>query len=142
MALARLLAAGRFCHTVGMSQLRNALQVVPGPVQLARRLSAEPGWVPPAFMIGAAFVIVALDFLISSLVPAAWVKTIGLTTFFSWLALGVLATLRVAGRTVYALTRLGIMGFTRPRWWFELGRLNVIAFLFGLLSMMVLFFCG
>src|SRR5262245_58459965 len=106
----------------------------------ARRLSTEPGWVAPAFIIAAAFIIVAADFLVRLIVPAGWAVVVIDVTCFAFLAVGLLATLRVAGRAFQVLIRLGAMGVSRSRWWFEVGRLNVIALVFALLAMMALFF--
>jgi hypothetical protein len=106
---------------------------------LARRLVSEPGWVPPACMIAAAILVVAVSALAEVVIPGNWAKSLGPATFLTWLAVGLLATLRVAARAFHCLSRLGVLGLVRPRWWFEIGRLSVLCFLLSLLSMMALF---
>jgi hypothetical protein len=53
-----------------------------------------------------------------------------IATWTTWLIVGVGASSIVAGQSIKAGLRLGIVGWTRPRWWFELSRLLWIAGLF------------
>ena len=123
-----------------MMMLRSALSPINarhwGP--LSRRLTTDGGWVPPMMMISGAAVLLTLSFAVVGAAPPAWARNIGLATWITWVIVGGMASLRVAARSLYNLKRLGVLGFRLPRWWFELGRLNFIVFLFALLTLVVL----
>lgn len=52
-------------------------------------------------------------------------------TFITWIIIGAIATAVVARRSVQNISRLGLQGLGRPRFWFEGARLSWITFLFA-----------
>ena len=95
--------------------------------RFARALTTGPGWMPPMLLFAGSGVILMLNVGLGHFDNIAWLKTFNLAVTLSWCAVGLLACLLVAKRSIRNLSRFGPRGFLRPRWWFELGRLTWMA---------------
>jgi hypothetical protein len=97
-------------------------------------LSHSVGWEPPMMMIATLGVIVPLNVGVGLLGNKQLAATFNLTTTLSWFIVSFAATSIVVLRCIRNIRRYGITGFTRPNWWYECGRLNMILTLFSLIA--------
>jgi hypothetical protein len=82
----------------------------------ARNLAAAPGWTPPMMLIAAMGTVAFSHGLLGQF---AFLHVPHLVTLGT---VSVIAMYFVARRASLVFPRYGTSGFTRPRWWFELGR--------------------
>lgn len=106
----------------------------------ASHLSRGIGWEPPMMMIAALGVIIPLNICIGLLGNNQFAATFNLTTTITWFIVASIATAMVAARCIHNIRRYGIFGFTRPKWWFECGRLNLVVGMFAGISFPAAFF--
>ena len=94
----------------------------------SRALARADGWVPPMSLIS------LFGMLLFSNGLFVKVPVMLIITWVTWLVVGLGALAIVAARSLHTCARYGALGWTRPRWWFELARLLWIVGLFSLLS--------
>src|SRR4051812_31538672 len=67
---------------------------------------------------------IGMAIVVGLLAGGEWLEQIDSSTSMTWTAftvLGVMITIKIA-RPILVISRLGVHGIFRPRWWFELAR--------------------
>lgn len=107
-----------------------------------RRLRTAEGWVPPMMLIATMMVLLLIGQGFGVLGGNVGLKVFNYVALATWLVVGVLSSLAVTIDGLNNLRRFGASGISRPRYWFELSRLNWMFLLFAALSTPLILFIG
>lgn len=107
-----------------------------------RRLRTADGWTPPMMLIATMMLLWFIGHGVGLLGGNVALKLFNYVALATWLVVGILSSLAVTIDGVNNLRRFGASGFSRPRWWFELARLNWMFLLFAAMSMPLIHFAG
>lgn len=88
----------------------------------------------PAALVLAALANIFLLFILDAAVGVQLFTTLWLGSLASWGVVGGVALFGAATRTMRALYRFGILGWSRPRWWFEVSSLAWTLFALSILA--------
>lgn len=89
---------------------------------LARRLSIAHGWMPTMLLWAVLGIVLSLNFGIGRQQNIPWLERFNWLGLLTWAIVATLAMIMSVTQSAFAIWRMGVFGFRRPRWWFELAR--------------------
>ena len=92
--------------------------------KFARGFASGNGWVPSVFLWSNTGVVASLNLLAGGKQNFGWLQRTCQIGSITWAIVAVLAMFATVTTAVSVIRRLGTFGLTRPRWWFELGRVG------------------
>jgi len=116
--------------------------LIPSPrdwPNVLRRLRQDAGWAAPVFLLaslGLPSMLVMLGLMIgANLHPHAILGAV-----IVWALLGIAASVYAGWRSMRAMRRMGFWGWSRARWWFELGRILALTSVFLIAMLLAVLF--
>jgi hypothetical protein len=88
----------------------------------ARRLSIAHGWMPTMLLWAILGIVLSLNFGIGRQQNIPWLERFNWLGLLTWAIVAALAMIISITQSAFAIQRMGMCGFRRPRWWFELAR--------------------
>ncbi|MHB8865548.1 MAG: hypothetical protein ACYC6N_24490 [Pirellulaceae bacterium] len=88
----------------------------------ARRLSIAHGWMPTMLLWAVLGIFLSLNFGIGRQQNIPWLERFNWLGLLTWTIVATLAMIISVTQSAFAIWRMGVFGFRRPRWWFELAR--------------------
>ena len=107
-----------------------------------RRLRRADGWMPPMMLIATMMSLLLIGHGFGLLGGNIALKVFNYVALATWLVVGAVSSFAVTIDGLDNLRRYGAFGVSRPRWWFELARLNWMCLLFAGLSIPLIHFAG
>ncbi len=89
-------------------------------LKFARGLVSNIGWMPTMFLWSIFGLVVSVNFGMGRQQNIQWLERFNFWTWITWSIVAVLAIFMTSVRSARTLGRFGLLGPTRPRWWFEI----------------------
>lgn len=89
------------------------------------------GWAPPMLLLFCGFLGIGFAWLLAKLTGIKQLRGLMLFTWLGMCFLGAASMVAATCEAARAARRMGFFGWTRSRWWFELGRVSWFAFVAG-----------